>query len=77
MKIGELFLTSIDRDGTGFGYEKKILKYLNVNFPVVLGGGAGKSQHFEELIFEKISGLMTGNLFNFVGPGLEELRLKF
>ena len=77
MKIGELFLTSIDRDGTGFGYEKKILKYLNVNFPVVLGGGAGKSQHFEELIFEKkISGLMTGNLFNFVGPGLEELRLK-
>ena len=32
---------------------KKILKYLNVNFPVVLGGGAGKSQHFEELIFEK------------------------
>jgi cyclase len=25
IKIGELFLTSIDRDGTGFGYEKKFL----------------------------------------------------
>ena len=77
LKFGELFITSIDRDGTGFGYESRILKYLNVNFPIVLGGGCGNSSHFEKLILkEKISGLATGNLFNFIGSGLEELRLK-
>jgi len=77
LKFGELFLTSIDRDGTGFGFESKILKYLNINIPIILGGGGGNSRHFEKLMYEKkISGLATGNLFNYIGSGLEELRLK-
>ena len=77
LKFGEIFLTSIDRDGTGFGYDDGIIKNLNVKSPIVLGGGAGKSEHLETLIIDKkISGLMTGNLFNFVGVGLLELRNK-
>ena len=73
----EKFLTSIDRDGTGFGYDNGIIKNLDIKTPIVLGGGAGKSEHLETLIIDKkISGLMTGNLFNFAGAGLLELRNK-
>tara|TARA_B100000963_G_scaffold359799_1_gene388251 strand:- start:3359 stop:4135 length:777 start_codon:yes stop_codon:yes gene_type:complete len=77
LKFGEIFLTSIDRDGTGFGYDNEIIKNLDIKTPIVLGGGAGKSEHLEALIIDKkISGLMTGNLFNFAGAGLLELRNK-
>ncbi len=77
LKFGEIFLTSIDRDGTGFGYDNGIIKNLDIKIPIVLGGGAGKSEHLETLIInKKISGLMTGNLFNFAGAGLLELRNK-
>ena len=35
-------------------------------------GGAGKPQHFYEILRnKKISGAITANLFNFLGKGLE------
>ena len=38
-------------------------------------GGAGKPEHFTEVLYiEKISGVITANLFNFLGKGLEEAR---
>ena len=38
-------------------------------------GGAGKPEHFFEVLNnDKISGLITANLFNFLGSGLEEAR---
>lgn len=78
-KFGELIMTSIDMDGTGFGFDKNVLKLLDnkIRFPIVLSGGAGKPQHFEELIKnKKISALVTGNLYNFLGSGLQMLRKK-
>ena len=75
LKCGEVFLTSIDRDGTGFGFDENILKSYNLEIPVIISGGAGKPEHFYKLIKEKkISGLMTGNLYNFLGNGLPNLR---
>ena len=68
MKFGEVFINSIDKDGTGFGLEKKILNLYNLKLPLVLSGGAGKPEHFKEFIKQrKINGLMTGNLYNFLG----------
>ena len=75
LKCGEIFLGSIDRDGTGFGFEKNVIEVFKLNIPLVLSGGAGKPNHFEDIIFDKkLSGLMTGNLFNFLGTGLNKLR---
>tara|TARA_B100000674_G_scaffold495568_1_gene523360 strand:+ start:115 stop:909 length:795 start_codon:yes stop_codon:yes gene_type:complete len=77
--FGELMLTSIDMDGTGFGFDYKVLELLDksIKFPILLSGGAGKPEHFEELIKnKKISALVTGNLYNFLGNGLEVLRKK-
>jgi imidazole glycerol-phosphate synthase subunit HisF len=77
LKCGEIFLGSIDKDGTGFGFENDILKEYNFKIPLVLSGGAGNSAHFINVISDdKISGLMTGNLFNFLGDGLSNLRKK-
>ena len=55
--------------------EKIVIELYNLNIPLVLGGGAGNPEHFRQIIFEKkLSGLMTGNLFNFLGDGLNKLR---
>ena len=38
-------------------------------------GGAGKPEHFAEtLTNNRVSELVTANLFNFLGKGLEEAR---
>ena len=77
LKCGEIFLGSIDKDGTGFGFENDILKEYSFKIPLVLSGGAGNSAHFINVISDDmISGLMTGNLFNFLGDGLSNLRKK-
>ena len=76
MKFGEIFINNIDRDGTGFGLDGKIYEYLDLRIPYVIGGGAAKYQHFiEGFENKKISGISTGNLFNFIGDGLKNLRV--
>ncbi len=73
---GELLITSIDRDGTGFGLDVEMLGQLkDIGIPIVGAGGAGKPDHFlEALDLENISGIATGNLFNFMGKGFRNLR---
>jgi len=76
LKFGEIFINNIDRDGTGFGLDGKIYEYLDLRIPYVIGGGAAKYQHFiEGFENKKISGISTGNLFNFIGDGLKNLRV--
>ncbi|MBL6857136.1 MAG: imidazole glycerol phosphate synthase cyclase subunit [Pelagibacteraceae bacterium] len=77
LKFGELILNSIDNDGTGSGIDLKCLNMIPKNFfrPVLLMGGAGKPEHFKNgLSHKKISGLITANLFNFLGTGLQQAR---
>ncbi len=77
LKFGEIFLNNIDRDGTGFGINKEIYEYIDNKLPYVLGGGAAKYQHFVECFNQRyVSGISTGNLFNFIGDGLKNLRLN-
>lgn len=45
---GEILLTSIDRDGTGLGYDLELLSAVTAasGIPVVASGGASKLEHF-------------------------------
>jgi cyclase len=45
---GEGLVTSVDRDGTGEGYDLELLKAITsaVHVPVVASGGAGDLEHF-------------------------------
>jgi cyclase len=49
---GEIYLMSIDRDGTGLGYDTELIKSVakTVSIPVIAAGGAGKLSHFSEVI---------------------------
>ena len=49
---GEVLLTSIDRDGTGDGYDLELLDSIcpRVTVPVVASGGAGAAEHFAEAL---------------------------
>ena len=67
---GELIVCSIDREGTGKGYDLKLLEMVtnSVNIPVVGLGGAGSIQDLVQARNKMpISGLAAGNLFVFYG----------
>ena len=77
LPIGELYLNSIDQDGTGQGLDLNILSLLpeDLQIPIILAGGVGNSRHLlEGLIDDRVDAVATANLFNFVGDGLEKAR---
>ena len=65
---GEIFLNSIDRDGTGEGYDLDLIRMVSesVNIPVIACGGVGKFEDFVDGIkIGKASAVAAGNIFNF------------
>ncbi len=75
--IGEIYLNSMDRDGTGQGYDMGTLELLPTNCtkPVILAGGVGNSNHLDlGLRDNRVDAVATAHLFNFVGSGLESAR---
>lgn len=75
--IGELYLNSMDRDGTGQGYDLGLLDLLPVNMskPVILAGGVGNVTHLAAGLAEsRVDAVATAHLFNFVGDGLKQAR---
>ena len=77
--VGELYLNSIDKDGTGFGYDFDTIDQVanSIKIPLIIAGGAGNESHLiEGLKREKVDAVATANLFNFVGNGLPNARKK-
>lgn len=75
--IGDLYLNSVDRDGTGQGYDLEVLDLLPHDFgvPVILAGGAGNANHFETgLRDDRVDAVSSAHLLNFVGDGLHKAR---
>ncbi len=75
--VGELYLNSIDRDGTGQGYDFGLLDILpkNVTKPIILAGGVGNAMHLSAGINDsRVDAVSTAHLFNFVGDGLKKAR---
>jgi cyclase len=71
MGAGELFINSIDRDGTMQGYDLDLIRRISdaVSIPVVACGGAGKLQDLADAIkMGGASAAAAGSLFVFQGP---------
>jgi cyclase len=51
---GEVLLTSMDRDGTGEGYDLELLRAIagEVRVPLVASGGAGHLDHFAQALID-------------------------
>ncbi len=65
---GEILLTSMDRDGTGEGYDLELLRAVSdaVGVPVVASGGAGRLEHFAEaLTAGKADAALAASRFHF------------
>jgi cyclase len=65
---GEVLLTSIDRDGTGEGYDLDLLRAVAdaVSVPVVASGGAGRPEHFAEALTKgQADAVLAASRFHF------------
>ena len=64
---GEILLTSMDRDGTGRGFDLELLRAVcaAVRVPVVASGGVGTLGHFVEGAEAGASGLLAASVFHF------------
>jgi cyclase len=81
---GEILLTSMDRDGTGKGFDLALLRAVcgAVRLPVVASGGVGTLAHFVEGAEAGATGLLAASVFHFgqftiaqVKTALSEARL--
>ena len=64
---GEILLTSMDRDGTGQGFDLDLLRAVcnAVRVPVIASGGVGTLQHFVEGAQAGATGLLAASVFHF------------
>ena len=75
--VGEIFLNSIDKDGTGFGFDMDLINsnHYIFNKSIIFSGGAGNSNHFFDAFSNNnAQALSTSNLYNFMGDGLYNVR---
>ncbi len=85
MGVGEIILTSIDREGTMKGYDIELIKRVSsvLKIPVVASGGASGIQDFKDAVLNGgASAVTAGSLFVFQGihravlinyPSIEEI----
>jgi cyclase len=76
---GEIYLNSIDRDGTGMGFDLAALEvaFRACDLPIIAAGGAETSDRLAEGILSGFtSGVATAHLFNFMCDGLGDAREK-
>lgn len=69
---GEIFLTSIEREGTFEGYDIDLLQSVSraVGVPVVANGGAGNIKDFEQAVAQGgCSAVAAGSMFVFAAKG--------
>jgi len=65
---GEILLTSMDRDGTGDGFDVALTRAVSdaVGVPVIASGGVGTMQHFAEGVLEgRADAVLAASVFHF------------
>jgi cyclase len=74
---GEILLTSMDRDGTGAGFDcdltAAVASFLSI--PVIASGGAGNAQHFVEVFSTgKADAALAASIFHFGTHAMADLK---
>ena len=74
---GEILLTSMDQDGQKTGYDIELTRAVseNVGIPVIASGGAGKAEHFLDVLTQgKADAVLAASLFHFNELPVPELK---
>ena len=77
LPIGEIYLTSIDRDGTSNGLDFEMLEHVShvKDLPLIIKGGIGNATHIVDgLSDNRVDAVATAHLLNFMGNGLARAR---
>lgn len=65
---GEFLVTSMDRDGTKYGYDLELTRTMSniVRVPIIASGGAGKPEHFLEVFsIGKADAALAASVFHY------------
>jgi cyclase len=64
---GEILLTSMDRDGTGDGYDTDLLRTISgaVDVPVIASGGVGEPQHLVDGFAAGADAALCASIFHY------------
>jgi cyclase len=64
---GELLVTSMDRDGTGHGYDLELIRAVAsaVSVPVIASGGVGELAHLAEGLEAGADAVLAASIFHF------------
>ena len=74
---GEILLTSMDRDGTGLGFDCELTAAVGgmVSIPLIASGGAGNLQHFLEVFTAgQADAALAASIFHFGIHNVAELK---
>lgn len=74
---GEILLTSMDRDGTGIGFDCELTAAIagTVSIPVIASGGAGNPQHFLEVFTAgQADAALAASIFHFGAHAVTDLK---
>ncbi len=54
LNVGEIFITSVDQEGTWEGYDNDLISYVNkyVDVPIIANGGCGKKEDLKTLLYD-------------------------
>jgi cyclase len=75
--VGEIFLQSIDNDGSLLGYDFNLLKKIesHIKVPLIISCGAGNWSHVEEALKKDIvSAASLTNIFHFTEKSIKNLK---
>ncbi|WP_298222847.1 imidazole glycerol phosphate synthase subunit HisF [Acidocella sp.] len=73
---GEILLTSMDKDGTGKGFDLPLLKAFasTTRLPIIASGGVGELRHFVEGAEAGATGLLAASVFHFGNFTISEVK---
>ena len=76
---GEILLTSMDRDGTGSGFDCELTRAVSeaVRIPVIASGGAGGAAHFAEIFRQgSADAALAASIFHYGFHRIADLKQK-
>lgn len=74
---GEILLTSMDYDGTKDGYDLELTKKISqaVNIPIIASGGAGKFEHFAQVLTESgADAALAASVFHYKELSIKQVK---
>ncbi len=75
--IGELCITSIDKEGTKKGFDLELINKIceKVNLPIIVSGGAGNSKHISDLCKKnRISAVAVASILHYNLVSVDQIK---